>query len=455
MPVFTTGWTHLGGPTIHVVVGLPESDDRLLRASDAAYLDDLDKVIEVLAEGGGRTAPPFVGVAPVGGSVRVVAHGSTWVQVEGGQGTSVLVPPSAEVWLDTDLPAPVTLVRLGIGAPPDGTLTSAAPDSSVRVDGASEPGSPAESAVVGPLATTPAAAPKPGDQPAPPHQPAAVTPPARPDPAARRVRRPTPANWVRPRFYSGPARVVGSTPTSFPPPPLQVAAPPGPPAPVAPLTQPVEGGGRDQPVEGGGGDRPVEGGGGDQPVEVGRLTEPTDNAQPDTTDVLTHVPAALHTGGPVGPTVPAVRCPEGHLNPPGLERCRVCDDVIADQVPITVTRPPLGVLRLSPDDVVLLDRAVLLGRAPQPPAEPLPGGWPRVVRVVSPRKDVSRTHLEVTLDGWNVLVRDLLTTNGTTVALPGEAPVPLHGDEQRLIEPGTRISLAAEVDVVYEVEAGD
>ena len=118
--------------------------------------------------------------------------------------------------------------------------------------------------------------------------------------------------------------------------------------------------------------------------------------------------------------------------------------------PITVPRPVLGVLRLSTGDAVPLDRGAVIGRSPELPATD-EAERPHVVRVPSPDKDVSRNHLEVTLDGWHVLVMDLRSTNGTLVTVPGEEPQRLRPDEAFPIPPGTVVSLADEVSFVYEV----
>ena len=45
------GWTHIGGPGMHLLIGLDEDDERTLAASDAADGGDLDDVIEVLTAG--------------------------------------------------------------------------------------------------------------------------------------------------------------------------------------------------------------------------------------------------------------------------------------------------------------------------------------------------------------------------------------------------------------------
>lgn len=154
--------------------------------------------------------------------------------------------------------------------------------------------------------------------------------------------------------------------------------------------------------------------------------------------------------GPTGPTVPAVVCPFRHLSPPYSSHCRVCGSPIAAQEPIVTARPPLGLLRLSTGDIVPLDRGVILGRNPRAGDERDPGR-PHVVRLASPTKDISRSHVEVRLDEWHVLVTDLGSTNGTTVTVPGQAPVRLRPHEPMPVEANTEVNLADEVVFRFEV----
>jgi len=151
-----------------------------------------------------------------------------------------------------------------------------------------------------------------------------------------------------------------------------------------------------------------------------------------------------------GPSVLAVLCAAGHPTPPHSDRCRVCGSSIPPQEPFTMPRPPLGVLRLSTGDVVTLDRSVLLGRAPKLGDGLAAHDRPHVVKVPSPERDVSRNHVEVILEGWHVLIRDLGTTNGTTVSLPGESPVRLRANDQQVLEPGSYVSMADEVSFTFE-----
>jgi hypothetical protein len=151
-----------------------------------------------------------------------------------------------------------------------------------------------------------------------------------------------------------------------------------------------------------------------------------------------------------GPSVLAVLCSAGHPTPPHGDRCRVCGSSIPPQEPFTMPRPPLGVLRLSTGDVVTLDRSVLLGRAPRLGDGLAAHDRPHVVKVPSPERDISRNHVEVILEGWHVLIRDLGTTNGTTVTLPGESPMRLRANDQQVLEAGSRVSMADEVSFTFE-----
>jgi hypothetical protein len=159
----------------------------------------------------------------------------------------------------------------------------------------------------------------------------------------------------------------------------------------------------------------------------------------------------------IGPVVPALICPSGHVNPPSGATCRRCGAPLPHD-PVPVPRPVLGVLRLSFGDVISLDRGVLMGRNPRtdfagPDGFGGAGGEerPHVVKLPSADGDISRTHLRVTLDGWHVLVTDLNSTNGTLITLPGRDPQQLRPGEPVPIQPGTVVTLADGIDFRYEV----
>jgi len=152
-------------------------------------------------------------------------------------------------------------------------------------------------------------------------------------------------------------------------------------------------------------------------------------------------------------TVVAARCPSGHLSPAYAGTCRICGRPLPQQQPVEVPRPPLGVLRLSNGDTVLLDRGCILGRNPRVPVG-YSGEQPNLVKLIDPDKDISGQHLEVRLEYWHVAVKDLGSTNGTQVVPPGEHPVTLRPNDPVMIEPGTKVILAGVFSFTFEVTEG-
>jgi hypothetical protein len=73
------------------------------------------------------------------------------------------------------------------------------------------------------------------------------------------------------------------------------------------------------------------------------------------------------------------------------------------------------------------------------------------VAVSDPDKSLSRLHLEIRLEEWQVLVVDRQSSNGTVVELPGQGPVQIRPDEPCLIVPDTRVRLGDTASFVYEV----
>jgi hypothetical protein len=175
---------------------------------------------------------------------------------------------------------------------------------------------------------------------------------------------------------------------------------------------------------------------------------PPPSDSPDST--VSRASLMEQAAAPAGNMVQAVKCQHGHLSPPMAVSCRVCGFPLMGQAPITVPRPTLGVLRLSTGDVVPLDRTVIMGRNPKAD-ETNEAERPHVVRLPSPGHDISRTHVEIRLDGWHVLLTDLNSVNGTVVTPPWQEPQRLRSNEAVPIEPGTVVSLADEVTFRYEV----
>ena len=138
----------------------------------------------------------------------------------------------------------------------------------------------------------------------------------------------------------------------------------------------------------------------------------------------------------------AVLCPNGHASPPNSTSCRVCGSPVGTQGPQLVGPPVLAVLRASNGSSAEVDRPVLIGRAPS--GDRSRSRTPRLMTVPSPNHDISRTHLEVVPDEWQIVVTDLNSTNGTILVPPG------GGDGQQLA-PGEPVP----VPVGTVMELGD
>lgn len=91
-------------------------------------------------------------------------------------------------------------------------------------------------------------------------------------------------------------------------------------------------------------------------------------------------------------------------------------------------------------DPIGLDRPAYIGRRPSAPRI-THGGRPRLVRVPSPRGEVSGTHVELRQQGAMVIVTDLKSTNGTTVSVAGSTPVRLRQGESVVVFPGSIIEI--------------
>lgn len=123
-------------------------------------------------------------------------------------------------------------------------------------------------------------------------------------------------------------------------------------------------------------------------------------------------------------TLPGLLCPHGHANAPERQVCTACR--LPLQGPVRpVTRPPLGRVLVSTGGGFVLDRSAIVGRRPRASRVSV-AAMPQLITVPSPQQDISRSHLELRLEGWHVLAIDLGTTNGTTLHRPRTEPLRLR-----------------------------
>ncbi|GAA5201423.1 FHA domain-containing protein [Microbacterium jejuense] len=118
--------------------------------------------------------------------------------------------------------------------------------------------------------------------------------------------------------------------------------------------------------------------------------------------------------------------------------------------PLAPPRPPApGRIRVSSGQVVLLDRTVVIGRRPR--STRVSGtDLPHLVAVDSPQQDISRSHVELRVEGESIVATDLRTTNGTTLLRAGSDPVRLHPGEATVVIRGDVLDLGDGITVAIE-----
>jgi len=117
--------------------------------------------------------------------------------------------------------------------------------------------------------------------------------------------------------------------------------------------------------------------------------------------------------------VAGVYCKNRHFNDPRQLFCAVCGINMVQQTPVLVNgqRPPLGVVVLDDGSVFQLDGPYLLGRDPDNDERVRSGGF-RGLPVIDTSHQVSRVHARLELRGWDVVLVDNHSTNGTFVHVP-------------------------------------
>jgi len=118
---------------------------------------------------------------------------------------------------------------------------------------------------------------------------------------------------------------------------------------------------------------------------------------------------------------------------------------LADGRRHTGPRPPLGLLLFDDGASYVLDTDYVIGRAPA--GDPLVvAGRARPLVLDDVERTVSRVHAEVRLEGWQVLLSDRGSTNGT-FWWDGAAGrwVRLVPSEARRLQPGDRAAIGRRV----------
>lgn len=162
---------------------------------------------------------------------------------------------------------------------------------------------------------------------------------------------------------------------------------------------------------------------------------------------------------PPPPTIPighdlveGVRCSREHFNDPRSRYCSVCGiSMLQTSVVIErAERPALGVLIFVDGSHETVDVPLIIGREPdETRVNELRG---RAVVLADPNKRLSRVHAVVDLDGWDAVVRDDGSTNGTFVwRRDNQSWSRLATNQRHVLVSGDRVAFA---DVVVTFESG-
>jgi hypothetical protein len=168
------------------------------------------------------------------------------------------------------------------------------------------------------------------------------------------------------------------------------------------------------------------------PLPLAGADEPPPPPEPDEAEV---------------PHVHGVICARGHFNDPNSPFCASCGISMVQQTHNLVEgpRPPLGVLVLDDGSTYVVDRDIVVGR--EPDTDPaVAAGDVRGIALPDPERAISRVHARVTLQGWDVLISDAGSANGTFVARRDATQwTPIQPDSPVALTPGMHVLVGPRV----------
>jgi FHA domain len=193
-------------------------------------------------------------------------------------------------------------------------------------------------------------------------------------------------------------------------------------------------------------------------------------------DAVVHEPADTEADSAVGDSAATDSAATDGASTDSASTAAVVDDTLHDGETVLTSdiakirgtrRPastPLATVVAAAPQLVLaisttgaresLEQPILVGRSPS--VSKVSGGViPRLLTVGTPEQDISRNHVQVSLEGGTVVVTDLHSRNGTMVELPGKSPQKLRAGEPTSIIVGTVIDLGSGVTLTVEDDAAE
>jgi len=183
-------------------------------------------------------------------------------------------------------------------------------------------------------------------------------------------------------------------------------------------------------------------------------------SQPPRTTLITGIPGSASPAPvPMAPAVPAATA--APVTRPGDHDGETvsAEQVAALAAQLAAPEPTIPsfsamaaavapMLVVSTGERVALDRSAVVGRRPR--AVRATGAIPHLVTVPSPNQDISRSHVELRVEGSDVVATDLGTTNGTWLLRTGIDPVRLQPADAVLLVAGDRLDLGEDVMLSFE-----
>jgi len=139
-------------------------------------------------------------------------------------------------------------------------------------------------------------------------------------------------------------------------------------------------------------------------------------------------------------------CEKGHSNPADSSSCFTCGGEIVANAGSAEGQPTSGWLKFDDGSEVAVDRMLIIGRKPATFDD-------HAQAVVIDHPEVSRSHAQVEVQGWAVVLTDLGSRNGTWVSMPGAEPERLDAGEPRVLETGAVVLLGApDASFSYQID---